>query len=156
MGEAMLNDAENPNYMMLRAWVFEKYLNRPVAAEDLYNKVADMENFYIDNPRSLKGFAQLFLGQTELGKRWIDNILDTVTDYDGLIHYYGACFYAQYGDVDRAMELAGKSLDLGYANYHDWTEAIDGRVNVAPLRDDLRFLNLLHRHDSIFGKESKK
>ena len=156
LGEAMLNDAENPNYMMLRAWVFEKYLNRPVAAEDLYNKVADMENFYIDNPRSLKGFAQLFLGQTELGKRWIDNILDTVTDYDGLIHYYGACFYAQYGDVDRAMELAGKSLDLGYANYHDWTEAIDGRVNVAPLRDDLRFLNLLHRHDAIFGKESKK
>ena len=156
ISEAILNDAENPMYLMLRAWVFEKYLNKAAAAEDLYNKVADMEHFYIDNPRSLKGFAQLFLGQTELGKRWMDNILDTVTDYDGLIHYYGACFYAQYGDMDRAMELADKSLNLGYANYHDWTEAIDGRVNVAPLRDDLRFLNMLHRHDAIFGKESKK
>lgn len=156
LGEAILNDAENPRYLMLRAWVMEKYLNKPTAAEEIYNTVADMEHFYIDNPRSLKGFAQLFLGQTELGKQWINNILDTVTDYDGLIHYYGACFFAQLGDVERAMELAGKSLDLGYANYHDWTEAIDGRVNVAPLRDDLKFLNLLHRHDAIFGKESKK
>ena len=156
LGEAILNDAENPYYMMLRAWVFEKYLNKENAAEDLYNKVADMDHFYIDNPRSLKGFAQLFLRQTELGKRWMDNILAMVTDYDGLIHYYGACFYAQYGDLDKAMELASKSLDLGYANYHDWTEAVDGRINVAPLRDDLKFLNMLHRHDAIFGKESNK
>ncbi len=156
LGEAILNDAENPYYMMLRAWVFEKYLNKENAAEDLYNKVADMDHFYIDNPRSLKGFAQLFLRQTELGKRWMDNILAMVTDYDGLIHYYGACFYAQYGDLDKAMELASKSLDLGYANYHDWTEAVDGRINVAPLRDDLKFLNMLHCHDAIFGKESKK
>ncbi len=156
LGEAILNDAENPHYMMLRAWVAEKYLNKPSLAEELYNKVADMEHFYVDNPRSLKGFAQLFLGQTELAKHWMENILDNVTDYDGLIHYYGACFYAQAGDIERAMELADKSLNLGYANYHAWTEATDGRVNVAPLRDDLRFLNMLHRHDSIFGKELKK
>ena len=51
------------------------------------------------------------------------------------------------------MKCAEKSLDLGFANYHDWTEAHDGIVNVGTLRDDLRFLNMLHRHDSIFGKE---
>ena len=153
LGEAMLNDAESALYPMLRAWVMEKYLNKETSAQQLYEKVADMEHFYIDNPRSLKGFAQLFLGQTDAGRRWMQNILDTVTDYDGLIHYYGACFYAQAGDTEKAIECAAKAIELGYANYHNWTEATDGRVNVAPLRDDLRFLNLLHRHDAIFGKE---
>lgn len=153
LGEAALNDAEDARYPMLRAWVMEKYLNKPQAAEQLYTKVSEMDHYYIDNPRSLRGFALLFLGQTEQATRWMDNIVRTVTDYDGLIHYYAACFYAQAGDTERAMRAAEKALDLGYANYHNWTEAIDGRVNVAPLRDDLRFLNMLHRHDSIFGKE---
>lgn len=153
LGEAMLNDAEEASYPMLRAWVLEKYLNKPQAAQALYQKVADMDHYFIDNPRSLKGFALLFDDKADQGRRWMENILGTVTDYDGLIHYYGACFYAQAGDMEKAMKCAEKALDLGYANYHNWTEAIDGRVNVAPLRDDLRFLNMLHRHDSIFGKE---
>ncbi len=153
IGEAMLNDAENSRFPMLRAWVLEKYLNKASAAAQLYEKVADMDHYYIDNPRSLKGFALLFLGREEQATRWMENILNTVTDYDGLIHYYGACFYAQAGNIEKAMKCANEALDLGYANYHNWTEAIDGRVNVGPLRDDLRFLNMLHRHDAIFGKE---
>ncbi len=153
LGEAMLNDAENALYPMLRAWVLEKYLNKQSAARQLYEKVTEMEHFFIDNPRSLKGFAQLFLGDKAQGTKWMENILKTAPDYDGLIHYYGACFYAQAGDTEKAMKCAAEALDLGYANYHDWTEAVDGRVNVGPLRDDLRFLNLLHRHDAIFGKE---
>lgn len=153
LGEAILNDAENPVYPMLRAWVLEEYLKRDSAAAQLYTSVSEMDHFYIDNPRSLKGFAQLFLGEKDAANKWMDNIIATVDDTDGLIHYYGACFYAQAGNMDKAMKCAEKSLELGYANYHDWTEAVDGRVNVAPLRDDLRFLNMLHRHDAIFGKE---
>lgn len=152
LGEAILNDAENPRYRMLRAWVLEKFLNKPKPAETLYEQVAEMDHFYIDNPRSLKGFALLFLGQDDQAKRWMKNILDTVTDYDGLIHYYAACFYAQADQLDKAMECARKALELGYANYHEWTEAKDGRVTVAPLRDDLTFLNMLHKYNSIFGK----
>ncbi|MBD5174946.1 MAG: tetratricopeptide repeat protein [Bacteroidales bacterium] len=152
LGEAILNDAENPQYRMLRAWVLEKFLNRAKPAEQLYEIVSEFENFNLDNPRSLKGFALLFLGKTDEADRWMKNILDTAVDNDGLIHYYGACFYAQAGDTDKAMDCARKSLELGYANYHDWTEAADGRVNVAPLRDDLTFLNLLHKYNAIFGK----
>lgn len=152
LGEAILNDAENPQYRMLRAWVLETFLNRPKPAEQLYQIVSEFDNFYIDNPRSLKGFALLFLGKTDEAVNWMNNILDTVVDNDGLIHYYGACFFAQAGDSDKAMACARQSLELGYANYHDWTEAIDGRINVAPLRDDLTFLNLLHKYNAIFGK----
>ena len=153
LGEAMLNDAENATYPMLRAWIYEKYLNKEKNARALYEQVSQMENFYLDNPRSLKGFALLFLGDKEAGDRWMNNILRTVVDFDGLIHYYAACYYCQSGDLDKAMECAQKALTLGYANYHNWTENNDGRITVAPLRDDLKFLNRLHRHDSIFGKE---
>ena len=153
LGEAILNDAEDARWPMLRAWLFKTYLNRDAAARQLYTNVTEMEHYYIDNPRSLKGFALLFLGDREKAIRWIENILNTVTDYDGLLHYYAACLYAQADDTEKAMKCAEEALDLGYANYHNWTEAIDGGVNVGPLRDDLRFLNLLHRHDAIFGKE---
>ncbi len=153
LGEAILNDAEDARWPMLRAWVYEKYLNKEAAARQLYTNVAEMDHYFIDNPRSLKGFALLFLGEREQAYRWIDTILTSVTDYDGLIHYYAACLYAQADDMDKAMKCAEDALNLGYANYHNWTEAIDGGVNVGALRDDLRFLNMLHRHDAIFGKE---
>lgn len=153
LGEAMLNNAGDARYPMLRAWVLEKYLNKENLAKNYYTQVAEMDNYFIDNPRSLKGFALLKLDRRDEAVRWMENILATVQDYDGLIHYYGACFYSQTGDLEKAMKCAADALDLGYANYHDWTEASDGIVNVAPLRDDLKFYNLLHRHDAIFGKE---
>lgn len=153
LGEAILNDAENPTYYMMRAWLFETYLNKQTIAQQLYTQVAEMSHFYIDNPRSFKGFAQLFLGETDKATRWMNNILDTVDDTDGYINYVGACFFAQSGDMDKAMKCAEKALSLGYANYHLWTENVDGKMTVAPLRDDLTFLNMLHRHDTIFGKE---
>lgn len=153
LGEASLNDAEDPRYPMLRAWVLETGLNNPNAAAQQYRKVADMDHFFVDNPRSLKGFALLFLGEREQADRWMENILRTVDDHDGVVNYYGACYYAQAGDYEKALECAVKALDLGFGNYFDWTELRDGRVNVGPLRDDLRFLNQLSRHNSIFGIE---
>ena len=54
------------------------------------------------------------------------------------------------GDNDRALVCAEKSLKAGYANYYNWMYNTDARINVAPLRDDLRFLNLLNRYDMIF------
>lgn len=152
LGEAILNDAENPRYPMLRAWIFKEFMNKDAAAVQLYQNVTEMDHFFVDNPRSLKGFALLFLDDDVQATRWMDNILTTITDYDGLIHYYGACFYAQAGNMDKALECVTKSLELGYANYHNWTETIDGGVNVGELRNDLRFLNLLSRYNNIFGK----
>lgn len=152
LAEATLTDAEAPQYYLLRGWVMATFQDKAKQAEGQYEKVTDMDHFYMDNVRSLRGFALLFLGNDSQATRWMDNILDTVTDSDGLLHYYGACFFARSGNTERAMRCAEESLKLGYANYHDWADNTDGLVNVAPLRDDLRFLNLLHRHRHIFGK----
>lgn len=111
-----------------------------------------MDHFFIDNPKSLKGFALLFLGEKDQATRWMNNILATVDDHDGLIHYFGACFFAQADNTEKALECTRKALELGYGDYYDWTDLNDGRINVGGLRDDLRFLNLLSRHNSIFGR----
>lgn len=152
LGEAILTNAEDPTAYMLRAWLMENFLNKPEDARRYYTQVTEMDHFYLDNPRSLRGFALLFLGETDAAYRWMENILKTVEDYDGLINYYGACFYAQAEMESKALECTTKALDLGYANYHNWNELKDGKVNVGYLRDDLRFLNLLSRHNNIFGK----
>ncbi|MBD5182364.1 MAG: tetratricopeptide repeat protein [Bacteroidales bacterium] len=153
LGEAILTDADAPMPYMLRAQLLAQNLNKESAAAQLYEKVTEMDHFYLENPRSLKGFALLFLGKTDQAKAWIKNVLNSNTDYDGLIHYYAACLYAQAGELDKAMDCTRTALELGYANYYNWTEADDGGVNVGELRNDLNFLNLLHRYNSIFGKK---
>lgn len=149
-GEAIMTDSEKPYYYMLRAWLLLEYMNEPQAAQGYYEQVNDMDFFYIDNVRSLKGFAQLFLDQYTRAEGWMNNILTTVNDNDGLINYYAACFYTAAGDSDRALTCVEAALKAGYANYYDWMYNVDARINVAPLRDDLRFLNLLSRYEGIF------
>jgi len=150
LGEAMLNDAENATYPMLRAWIYEKYLNKEKNARALYEQVSQMENFYLDNPRSLKGFALLFLGDKEAGDRWMNNILRTVVDFDGLIHYYAACYYSQTGMTERALRCMETSLEKGYANYHNWTKASEANINCAPLRSNPEFTRLLDKYSHLF------
>lgn len=149
-GEAMMTDAENPYFYMLRAWLLADYMNQPEAAAAFYEQVTEMDFFYIDNIRSLKGFALLFLDKYTKAEGWMNNILTTVADNDGLINYYAACFYCAADDSDRALTCVEAALKAGYANYYDWMYNTDARINVAPLRDDLRFLNLLHRYEGIF------
>lgn len=152
LAEAIVGDAEDPRFPMLRAWLMERFMNNAQGAAQLYRRVADMDHFFIDNPKSLKGFALLFLGEKDQATRWMNNILATVDDHDGLIHYFGACFFAQADNTEKALECTRKALELGYGDYYDWTDLNDGRINVGGLRDDLRFLNLLSRHNSIFGR----
>lgn len=152
IGEAMLSDSENPNFMILRADLLQKHMNQPVAAKQYYAKAADLDNFDLDNVNSLRGFALLYTGDKAKAKTWMDNILNTVTDNDGYISYMGACFYNMYGDSDKALQLVEKSLNAGYANYHNWANMTDNPINIGTLRDDLRFMQALNRHNLIFGK----
>lgn len=152
LGEAIMNSPETPSYYLLRAWISKGKLNRETAAQSLCKTVADADQFYVDNVLSLKGFALIELDEKEKALQWMDNILNTVIDNDGLVNYYGACFYTLLGDHDKALRCVETSLDKGYADYHNWMDATDGYINVAPLRDDLRFLNLINRHNAIFGR----
>ena len=78
------------------------------------------------------------------GLSWIDN--------DGLANYYATCFYTLTDDDTKALECAERSLKAGYSDNHNWMNNTDGQINVGALRDDLRFLQLMQRYNSIFGK----
>lgn len=149
LGEACLSVTDNPELLLLRASVLDK-LNQPQAALLMRTNAAAISNFAPDDVRSLKGFALESVGDNSQAQAWIDNILSSGKDQDGLANYYGACFYAARGDNDRALQCAEESLRKGYANYYNWMLCTDSPVNIAPLRNDLRFLNLIERYGSLF------
>jgi Tfp pilus assembly protein PilF len=147
-GEAMVNDDTNAWYFMLRAWALNDFMKQSNAAVAVYKRVLDLE--YPENDvRSFRGFAALFAGDRKTGDAWIESIL-AQPDNDGILNYYGACYYAQAGDKDNAFRCMEKSLTHGYANAYDWKLNSDARINIAPLRSDERFNALMSKYDYLF------
>ncbi len=151
LGEAGMADALDPSVLLLRSSVLSEKLNQPVAARGFSEQVLEIDNLDPDNVRSLRGFALLDLGRTDEADAWMEHILQG-PDYDGLVNYYAACYYTLRDNPDRALECVENSLKAGYSDNHNWMNNNDGRINVSYLRDDLRFLQLMQRYNSIFGK----
>lgn len=145
LGEVIMTDPYEPMNYMIRAWILNDYLNQPKAAKGLYGRVIDLELDHSEKVGSMLGFAQLFDGKTANGIAWIEAIL-AEPDYDGKNNYYGACFYAWAGRTDKALQCVETSLKAGYANFHNWLNNNDARINVSPLRDDERFKALIERY----------
>lgn len=150
LGEVILSLPYEPRNYLLRAWVLNDFLNQQKAAKALYTRVIDLELDHSELVSSLLGFALLFDGKTADAVKWMDACL-AEPDYDGKIHYYGACFYAWAGRKAKALECVEQALKAGYADYHDWTDNNDGRINVAPIRDDAKFKELLEQYKSLFA-----
>lgn len=148
IGEVNIIDDTNPYYFMLRAWLLNDYLRQQTAAKGVYRRVVDLDYPETD-VRSLKGFAEMFAGNTAEGDKWMEQILSK-PDNDGVLNYYGACYYAYSGNIDKAFECMEKSLSNGYANVYDWNDNSDARVNVEPLRKDPRFKTLMSKYDYLF------
>ncbi len=150
LGEIIMSNPFEPMPYMLRAWIFNDFLNQPTAAKNLYNRVVDLELDHSELVGSLLGFAQLFAGLTPRATSWMDAIL-AEPDYDGKNHYFGACFYAWAGRTDKALNCVEAALKAGYANYYNWTANNTARINVEPLRENSRFKALLEQYKSIFA-----
>lgn len=147
-GEVILNTDALPYYFMLRAWVLNDFLKQQNAAIAVYNRVMDID-YPVTEVKSFKGFADMFAGNTNAGNQWMEIILEK-PDVDGILNYYGACYYAYAADFDKAFDCMAKSLAAGYANSYDWNINSDARINVAPLRSDARFKSLMQKYDYIF------
>ena len=145
-----MNNPEDAYLGVLRGWVLADYRNQAANAKRCYERVLDMD-IPADNVNSFRGFALLALDRKAEGDKWMEQVLADSNDYDGEVNYYGACYYAQSGDIDKAFACMQSALEKGYANYHNWTKADDARVNVAPLRNDPRFTALLDKYSSIFN-----
>lgn len=151
LAEAILADPTASYPFMLRGWICSEYLDMPEIGRQMYGRVLDMPYDPAD-VKSLRGFALLFTGKTDEATAWINYLLNQEPDPDGLINYYGACFYAQTGNHDMAFRCMARSLENGYADYYRWADDNYARINVAPLRTDPRFRQLLDRYQSIFDR----
>lgn len=149
LGEAIMNDAEDPYNFMLRAWILDDFMNQENNANSFYARATELDVFNND-VRTLKGFALLHSGKQEKAISWIEGILKSLKETNGLEHYYATCLYAWAGDKDKAFENMELALQNGYANYHQWKNNNDAKINVAPLRDDPRFEILLNKFSIIF------
>lgn len=149
LSEAILNNSSDPYLLMLRGWILTDYRNQPDVAKTCYERVIELD-YDFDQVRSLKGFALLFLGKDDEAEQWMNTILNTVDDTDGLVNYYATCFFAQKGMKDIAFRHMQQALERGYANYNNWVNNNDARINVAPLRNDPRFQQLLDKYVILF------
>lgn len=149
-GNALQAYSRYPIYYFFRGDVLRTYLNMPEQAKQFYEDVLKME-YSADQVASLKGFAYLMLGDTAAGDAWMDHLTANVKDGDGEIAYYAACYWAQRGDKDKAFKYMEDALKAGYASYYNWTKALDGGINVAPLRQDARFDALLQSYSNLFN-----
>lgn len=152
LAEAILDNPGDPRLLLLRAWVCSDSLAQIPLSRTLCERAADAAGqMSPDNVSSLLGFALMRLDRIEEADSWMERILNTQPDYDGLIHYYAACYYARRGMTDRAIECAQLAMQNGYADYHNWMDLDTGYINVEPLRSDPRFHQLMVRYASIFN-----
>ena len=149
LAEALLADPSDPQLLVNRAWLCETKLNQPDLARNLYERAAADND--PANVKSLKGFALYRLGKENEADSWFTSLLNNENDNDGLINYYAACYYAEKGSLEKAADCMEKSLEKGYANYHNWVDC-NGPVTVAALRDTPRFKGYISRFSPIFNR----
>lgn len=149
LGEAAMTGNADPSVNIFRGWLHDKYLHEPAAAKKFYGQALNVEGYPEDNVKSLKGFALLGLDRADEGDAWMETILTTVPDNDGLANYYGACYYGLRGNKDKALACTKTALEKGYSDKHNWLDNNDGQINVASLRNDPQFTALLKEYKII-------
>lgn len=149
-GELIINQPEDPANYIIKAWIIAEKQEQRADATTFLTRCADLQ--YPDTDiRSLRGFALQLMGQTDAANLWLEGVLNSnPKDIDGYIHYLAACLYAHLGNTDKAFEAMQSSLEHGYANLYNWRYYSIANLNVAPLRNDPRFEQLLAAYSHLF------
>lgn len=149
-GEASIHTPSNPLPYLLRAYTLDKYLSSPEPAQKFYSRAlnsdTDTTSIY-----SLRCFALYKTGEKEKADEWLRNILSN-NDNDGSVNYYAACYYSLTGDTEKALQCVQTALSKGFGSYYLWNDYKEGEINVAPLRQNSQFLQLLQKYATLFSE----
>jgi adenylate cyclase len=97
-----------------------------------------------DDGRALTfgAYALVEQGQPDRAREWSERALDADRD-EPAIMYNVACTYSLLGEADKAIELLDRAIQQGYG-HRAW---LSHDPDLAPLREDPRFQQLLDRLD---------
>lgn len=151
-----MDHPENPFYTLLQAWVVNDGLKQERRASEMCRRAAraldDQELSW--QQRKYQPFLLLFGGSQEEAEKKMEEVLrvdSSTADTDGSLSYFAACFFAQSGATDKALDCTSRALDRGYSNLYEWKVLTgNGRVNVAPMRKNQQFQTMLTNYSYIF------
>lgn len=149
LGEAALNAPTDPLLPLVRGWLLSGKLHMEVEGKNFLTQAVDLTD-YPQSINSLRGFALQAMNDNEQARQWLESALLQTSDIDGRAHYLAACLYAQLGDIDSAFDMMRIALQQGYASLYDWKYSDLANLNVAPLRSDDRFSQLLSTYSHLF------
>lgn len=142
---ALVNDSESSEATLLRAWLYDKCLNKSADAKRDYARLLLKD----DDMKSLRGFALLALSRNEEAMKWADAIVKDGVLPGGEAYYVAAALMSQSGDKTKALDYVASALANGYGNYHNLTRFDNPIVNVSAIKG-AQLTTLLTQNASIF------
>ena len=130
LNEAVISNASDPLPLMVRAWLNATVLNNQKSAVADRNRVASMpvEGF---PGVAYKALAKALNGKKMDGDAIVEEALaasPTKTDL-----YHAAVYYAQSGNLEKAVEMRDKARSLGFSNIYLLESDRTANLNLLPI-----------------------
>lgn len=131
LNEAIMIAPDNREALLLRAYTNQELLKNGKAAVGDLNRVI-MEDAEVFPAIAYKGIAQAKAGKKLDADSTVEQGLKDNTSKDDL--YWGAVYYAQTGNLEKANDLLQKALFAGYQNQFAVKSDNTPWLTVAPIR----------------------
>jgi adenylate cyclase len=143
--QAALVRPEDYQAMSLAANMHQAVDNIPEATRTSVEAVARAERATELNPSDARAWilgagCQLQLNNVDKAFEWLENARQAAPDSNG-VAYNSACIYARMGEIERALDLLERAIELGSRNRRYYETDPD----LASLQDHPRFQALLEK-----------
>ena len=131
LNELIMISPDNQEALLLRAYTNQDLLKNGKAA------VGDFNRVILEDAEAFPAIAYKAIAQAKTGKKLdadstVEEGLKSNTGKDDL--YWGAVYYAQTGNLEKANDLLQKAIFAGYQNQYTVKGDNTPWLNVAPIR----------------------
>lgn len=132
LNEAVINDASDPLPLMLRAYIYNTFMNDSKQAMADYLRASRVETEIFPSV-AYKALALTLAGKKLDGDQIVENAL-TKAGENAEANFYVAIYYSQSGALERAKTALDKALELGFENQYLLHNDNTANLNIAPIR----------------------
>lgn len=131
LNKAVMIQPDNLNALLTRAYTYEEVLKNSKMAQTDYNRII-LEQPSAFPEIAIKGIAQAKAGKKADADAMLTQALSTSPSAEDL--YWGAVYYAQTGDLERAKTLADQAEFQGFRNQTMLKKTSTPWLNLSPIR----------------------